>query len=122
MELAVCPGSTPRAGPITEYPPERTNFLMRMSTDGFPIRRKFAVPPDTIGLDPKIKREVTICNLFSNHKLTVRDIVRVLDEDYRHIVNVLLKNGVAGERRERQDAPPEGIERRILRYDPSAKS
>jgi len=95
---------------------------MRMSTDGFPIKRKFAVPPDTVGLDPKTKREVTICNLFSNHKLTIRDIVRILDEDYRHIVSVLLKNGVAGERRQRQEAPPEGIDRRIAHFDPSARS
>jgi hypothetical protein len=35
-----------------------------------------------------------------------------LDEDYRHIVNVLLSSGVVGERRQRHDGPPEGIERR----------
>jgi hypothetical protein len=94
---------------------------MKNSIDGFPVRRRFSVPPDTTALDPRTKREVTICNLFSNHKLTVRDIVRILDEDYKHIVNVLLKNGVAGDRRQKQDEPPEGIERRTSRFDPSTK-
>ena len=83
--------------------------------DGFPVRiMNFAVPPDTISLDPKTKRELTICNLFINHKLTVPDIIRVLDEDYRHVVNVLLNSGIVGERRQNRHEPPEGIERRRL--------
>jgi hypothetical protein len=61
---------------------------------------------------PKTKREVTICNLFVNHKLTVADIIRVLDEDHRHIVNVLLKGGIVSERRQQRHTPPKGIERR----------
>jgi hypothetical protein len=81
--------------------------------DGFPVRElKFAVPPDTIGLDPKTKRELTICNLFINHKLTVPDIIRVLDEDYRHVVRTLLNSGIVRERRQKRHVVPEGIERR----------
>ena len=81
--------------------------------DGFPVhRRKFALPPDTISLDPKTKREITICNLFINHGLRVRDIIRVLDEDYRHVVKVLLHSGMVGERRQDTEEPPEGIDRR----------
>jgi hypothetical protein len=81
--------------------------------DGFPVRgEKFTLPPDPTSLDPKAKREVTICNLFINHKLTVPEIVRVLDEDYGHIVNVLLDGRVVKDRRQRQDVPPEGIDRR----------
>ena len=80
--------------------------------DGFPVLgRKFA-PPETISLDPKIKREVTICNLFINHELCVREIVRVLDEDYRHIVKALLNRGMVGERRQDSQEPSEGIDRR----------
>src|SRR5215831_3579304 len=80
---------------------------------GFPIvGKKFALPSDTTDLDPKTKREVTICNLFINHKLSVLEITRVLDEDYGHIVNVLLNSRVVGERRQRNDDPPVGIERR----------
>jgi hypothetical protein len=81
--------------------------------DGFAVRRrKFALPLDPLRLDPKTKREVTICNLFVNHKLTVADIIRVLDEDHRHIVNVLLKGGIVSERRQQRHTPPKGIERR----------
>src|SRR5262245_93644 len=80
---------------------------------GFPVRgERFLLPPDTTSLDPKTKREVTICNLFINHKLSVPEIIRVLDEDYGHIVNVLLNRRVVGERRQRNDDPPVGIERR----------
>jgi hypothetical protein len=51
--------------------------------DGFPVPKLKIAIPDTINLDPETKRKVTICNLFINHELPVRDIVRVLDEDYR---------------------------------------
>jgi hypothetical protein len=85
-----------------------------VSHDGFPVREpEFAVPPDTIGLDPQTKRDLTICNLFINHKLTVPDIIRVLDEDYRHVVRVLLNSGIVCERRQKRHVPPpEWIERR----------
>ena len=88
------------------------NRVPEISIDGFPIRRKFTLPADSLSLDPKTKREVTICNLFINHKLKITDIIRVLDEDYRHVVNVLLNSGVVGERRQEYAVPPEGIERR----------
>jgi hypothetical protein len=89
---------------------------------GFPVRgEKFLLPPDTASLDPKTKREVTICNLFINHKLSVPEIVRVLDEDYRHIVNVLLNSRVVDDRRQRHVGPPEGIERRRSQYQPVKK-
>ena len=87
--------------------------------DGFPVcGEKFLLPRDTTGLDPKTKREVTICNLFINHKLTVPEIVRVLDEDYGHIINVLLSGRVVRDRRQKNQAPPQGIERRRSKTSP----
>jgi len=81
--------------------------------DGFPVRElRFAFPPDTIGLDPTTKRQLTICNLFLNHKLAVPDITRLLDEDYRHVVRTLLNSGIVRERRQRCHTLPEAIERR----------
>jgi hypothetical protein len=80
--------------------------------DGFPVPKLKIAIPDTINLDPETKRKVTICNLFINHKLTVEDIVRVLDEDYKHVVRVLLNSGLVGERRQNHQEPPERIERR----------
>ena len=89
---------------------------------GFPVRgEKFLLPPDTTSLDPKTKREVTICNLFINHKLSVPEIIRVLDEDYRHIVEVLLDRRIVEDRRQRHDGPPEGIERRGSEHQPAKK-
>jgi hypothetical protein len=83
------------------------------SHDGFRVGGlEFKIPPDSLGLDPETKREVTICNLFVNHKLTVPDIIRVLDEDYRHVVRVLLNSRIVHDRRQKQLRPPEGIERR----------
>ena len=84
--------------------------------DGFPIRgQKFSLAPGTLSLDPKSKREVTICNLFINHELRVRDIVRVLDEDYGHVVKVLLNRGMVGERRQDSHLRSEDINRRRSR-------
>jgi hypothetical protein len=81
--------------------------------DGFEVRRpELAVPPDTRDLDPQTKRDFTICNLFINQKLTISDIIRVLDEDYGHVVMALLESGVIQDRRQRQKQPPAGTERR----------
>ena len=82
--------------------------------DGFQVPKLKIAIPDTINLDPETKRKVTICNLFINHGLPVRDIVPMLDEDYRHVVRVLLNSGMVGERRQNGLEPPEGIERRSI--------
>jgi hypothetical protein len=81
--------------------------------DGFQVRKpELAVPADTRDLDPQTKRDFTICNLFINQKLTISDIIRVLDEDYGHVVMALLESGVIQDRRQRQRRPPAGVERR----------
>lgn len=73
--------------------------------DGFYLTSKtFVVPTDTSRLDPATKRKTTICNLFANHHLPIRDIMRILDESYAHVVQVLIESGVVYERRKnRQD-------------------
>jgi len=84
--------------------------------DGFEVReREFYVPRDSVTLDPKTKRCVTICNLFLNHRLDVSDIARLLDEDQGNVVSTLLQRGVITERRQHTGHPPEGIERRTYR-------
>ena len=63
--------------------------------DGFFILvEEFALPADSWNLDPQSKRAVTICNLFVNHRYSISDVVRVLDEDLRNVVQVLLKKGI----------------------------
>ena len=74
-----------------------------MERDGFKVKRNtFAQPPNGFSLDPSTKRRMTICNLFVNHKLSIADIMRVLDEKYGRIVVVLLEHGVIQDRRKRQ--------------------
>jgi len=81
--------------------------------DGFKMRKsELAVPSDTTDLDPQTKRALTICNLFINHKLTIADIIRVLDEDYGDVIMALLENGVVQDRRLRQGRAPHNLERR----------
>jgi len=77
--------------------------------DGFRVVRKtFVVPENIHPLDSHTKRQATICNLFVNHQLPIADIVRVLDENYRHTVQVLIEQGIIVERRaaRRTSDPP----------------
>jgi hypothetical protein len=75
-------------------------LLQGLERDGFQVRRKvFTNPPDMTSFDPVRKRTMTICNLFVNHRLAMRDIVRVLDEKYDHVVCALIEQGLVFERR-----------------------
>lgn len=92
--------------------PPRDDRLVRVQQpetqerDGFKVRRKtFAQPPNTALANPGTKRKVTICNLFANHRLSITDIVRVLDEDYGRIVVALIEQGLIHERRNTRREP-----------------
>jgi len=59
--------------------------------DGFQVEKvRLRFPIDTVNLDRETKRRATICNLFVHFKLTLRDIVRVLDEDYSLMAGLYL--------------------------------
>lgn len=73
--------------------------------------KQFHLPADTLHLEPRLKRELTICNLFVNHHLPAADVARILDEDYEHVVLSLIKHHVVLERR-RATSSPSQIERR----------
>jgi len=82
-------------------------------TDEFKLSgRKFHLPVETLHLDPKLKREMTICNLFVNHHLSAMDIIRILDEKYENVVISLIKHHIVLDRRQRQAASPSKVERR----------
>jgi len=71
-----------------------------VTREGFRLtRERFTLPKDTSDLDPKSKRALTICNLFINHNLGIRDIVRVLDEDHERVILTLLNQGIILDRR-----------------------
>ena len=81
-----------------------------LERNGFRVTTKiFTSPPNPMSLDPVTKRKITICNLFVNHRLSLADIVRVLDEDYKHVVGVIIEQGFVHERRRssRESAPAE---------------
>ena len=89
------------------------NQLIPPDRDGFQVRQEeFTLPEDSMSLDPKSKRAVTICNLFINHHYGIWDIVRLLDDDHRNVIQVLLKKGILRDRRVRQTRPSDGIEHR----------
>jgi hypothetical protein len=72
--------------------------------DGFQVTNKvFVCPSGTF--DEVRKREITICNLFASHELSIPDIVRVLDETYGQVVRVLIKQGYVHERRRHAREP-----------------
>ena len=82
--------------------------------DDFQLRENnFALPEYSIELDPQRKRSLTICNLFVNHKMSISNIERVLDEDSGKIVRALIEHGILYDRRQIAGRPPVGIERRI---------
>ena len=81
--------------------------------DGFHVLEgEFIFQADTWNLDPQRKRVVTICNLFVNHKYSIGDVARVLDESRTDVIQVLLRKGIIGDRRMRQMMRPQGAERR----------
>jgi hypothetical protein len=68
--------------------------------DGFTLTRKVYVPThDTSMLDLVSKRKATICNLFATHRMSLKDIARVLDEEYVRIINVIIESGLVYDRR-----------------------
>ena len=87
------------------------NFLAP-ERDGFQLTSKtFVVPTDTSRLAPALKRKATICNLFANHHLPIRDIMRILDEPGATVVGTLIEFGLVYERRHDRQEPVK-IERR----------
>jgi hypothetical protein len=87
-----------------------------VTREGFRLtRERFTLPKDTSDLDPKSKRAVTICNLFVNHNLGIRDIVRVLDEDDERVILTLLDQGIILDRRNNYLKKTSGRERRKIK-------
>ena len=86
-----------------------------LERNGFRVTSKaFTNPPDAASLDRVTKRTVTISNLFVNHRLPVADIVRILDEEYKHVVAVLIEQGLVYDRRGRSRATAQAEPERLL--------
>ena len=82
-------------------------------TDEFQVSGKiFHLPAETLHLNPTLKRELTICNLFVNHRMIAADIIRLLDEKYENVVLSLIKHQIVLDRRQHPGSSPSRIERR----------
>jgi hypothetical protein len=92
---------------------KQSNSLLR---EGFQVNENpFTLPEDSINLDPKAKRAVTICNLFVNHSLPIADIASLLDEDRSTVLLSLIEAGIINDRRHKEGSAPSGTERRVFR-------
>jgi hypothetical protein len=68
--------------------------------DGFKKTEKnFQLPENLLQFEARLKRELTICNLFSNQNLSISSIARVLDTNYGRVVTTLIDHGFIKERR-----------------------
>jgi hypothetical protein len=68
--------------------------------DGFKKTEKnFQLPENLIRFEARLKRELTICNLFSNQHQSISSIARVLDMNYGQVVTTLIDHGFIKERR-----------------------
>jgi len=84
--------------------------------DGFQVVAKdFALPEDTLFLEPRKKRPLTICNLFFNHHLPMGEIARVLDEEHAIVIGTLIAHQLIKDRRQTQGVPPARVERRWVK-------
>ena len=68
--------------------------------DGFKKTKKnLELPQDLFQFEARLKRELTICNLFANQNQSIAGIARVLDMNYGQVVNTLIDHGFIRERR-----------------------
>jgi hypothetical protein len=72
--------------------------------EGFQVYAvKLMLPKDMAALDPATRRELMICDLFLTEKLTISEIVGVLDgEDQKSVILTLIKRRVLQDRRKQQ--------------------
>jgi len=81
-----------------------TQFLIAFG-DGYTLEgfkkteKRFELPENVVRFEARLKREITICNLFSNHGQSIPSIARVLDTNYGQVVTTLIDHGFIRERR-----------------------
>jgi hypothetical protein len=77
--------------------------------DGFQLLKdRFEVPKDLSSLDPQTTKALAICDLFLNRKLSLGNVVRLLNEDIGRVVLALLEQGII---RDRRKIPRQAAER-----------
>ena len=75
-------------------------FYDNYTVEGFEkTNKKFELPADLVNLDAATKRRMTICNLFANQNLSIREIERLLDSSLHQVVPALIDQDLIKERR-----------------------
>lgn len=100
-------------------------FIIQGRREGFLLAADhFQLPTDATGLDPKTKRELTICNLFVNHNMPLIDIGRVLDESMKNVILALLQHEIIrdGRARPREVSNKKRIEKSFTLEDKLVKA
>jgi hypothetical protein len=70
------------------------------TVEGFERKnKKFECPENFSQLDPRLKRELTICNLFANQNQSMSNIAHLLDITMGKVVTTLIKYDLIKERR-----------------------
>ena len=83
-------------------------FFDNYTIEGFKkTNEKFDLPDNLMHMDPAIKRKLTICNLFANQNLTIKDICIVLDASKHQVVDALIEKNLIKERRRRRKTSTE---------------
>jgi hypothetical protein len=72
----------------------------------------FEMPQDASLRPPAEKRALTICNLFANKKLTVAQIMNLLEESYGNVIEALISHKLVHERRRKVPRLIKGDRRR----------
>ncbi|HKZ40600.1 MAG TPA: hypothetical protein VJ044_06530, partial [Candidatus Hodarchaeales archaeon] len=68
-------------------------FSDNYTSEGFErTKKKFELPENLSTLDPESKRKFTICNLFANQNLSIKDICLVLDASPHQVIDALIDN------------------------------
>ncbi len=81
-------------------------FLDNYTIEGFKkTNEKFDLPDNLMHMDPVTKRKLTICNLFANQNLTIKDICIVLDASKHQVIDALIDKNLIKERRRRKTSP-----------------
>ena len=94
-------------------------FNDNYTVEGFEkTNKKFELPADLVKLDPATKRRMTICNLFANQNLSIREIENLLDSSLHQVVPALIDQGLIKERRKnRGQRGPENPQGRTYTLD-----
>jgi len=91
-----------------------------VTIEGFELTGiRLALLPNSSDLEPGLKRRLTVCNLFVNHRQSIAAIARVLDTGKGKVVNILIEEGVITERRRSEPRHVKRERRRPLLTAPS---